>query len=398
MSTALKKIQAVDAKYTGYEPDWTEWQSMTPEQFWLEHTRAIKFYNYYCSAGDLKPAVLEWMKNHGYTPESIAAVKATPDWSPGIYVATLCHLLNRGMPDLHPGLVEYLTERVGPDTKVYPESDHIRPALEESITLGMIELDLRSKAAQSATPAVSPMEHLQRKVKSTILPELNDLIDSWAAGREVVAYPIYDKMREHELPAAACNQVREFINSYAIDITLALAGDEDAIETFRFLSKKQLKLWDTALQQMISDLDKFGHAKRAQRKPRVKKAKSAEKQVGQLKYCKADTSLKLGSINPLKIPGVYRLLAYNVKKKVFFEYIAQSVTGLEIKGTSLRNICKLSSRCLRLRKPQEFLEIALNSTAKQLDKAIGKLTTKPRIPNSRINEDTVLLRVFQNKD
>ncbi|MFN9906972.1 MAG: hypothetical protein ACK56F_12775, partial [bacterium] len=57
-----------------------------------------------------------------------------------------------------------------------------------------------------------------------------------------------------------------------------------------------------------------------------------------------------------------------------------------------------NTRSIRLRKPDEFLPIVLGSTAKQINKAWEKLTTKESKPNARIGSEVVLLRVFERRD
>ena len=79
---------------------------------------------------------------------------------------------------------------------------------------------------------------------------------------------------------------------------------------------------------------------------------------------------------------------------MLFDYKSAVAAGLAIKGTTLQTLDEATCRCIRLRKPEEFLQIALNSTANQFEKAWTKLTTKEGKPNGRINSDTILLRAI----
>ena len=75
--------------------------------------------------------------------------------------------------------------------------------------------------------------------------------------------------------------------------------------------------------------------------------------------------------------------------------------GSQINGRSapfaLQNVDELSTRAIRLRKPDEFLPIVLNNTSKQIEKAWSNLTTKESKPKPRINGEVVLLRVFETR-
>jgi hypothetical protein len=145
---------------------------------------------------------------------------------------------------------------------------------------------------------------------------------------------------------------------------------------------------------MMNDLSKFKNSAKAARAPREKKPTSAAKQIAKIQYMKHSEEFKITSINPVRIVGAQRLLAFNTKTRMLFDYKSNVATGLAIKGTTLQNLDEATCRSIRLRKPEEFLQIALNSTANQFEKAWSKLTTKESKPNGRINSDTVLLRVI----
>lgn len=69
--------------------------------------------------------------------------------------------------------------------------------------------------------------------------------------------------------------------------------------------------------------------------------------------------------------------------------------GFQISGSTIKNIDSEQSRNVRLRKPEEFIPVALKKTPKQVDVAWSKLTTKTNKPNGRLNADTILLRVSE---
>jgi len=113
-----------------------------------------------------------------------------------------------------------------------------------------------------------------------------------------------------------------------------------------------------------------------------------------VQYKKEDNDFKLVSINPILLVGSRRLYAFNCKERYLIEYCTQAANGFEISGTTIKNLDTVNSRQVRLRKPDEFLPIALNKTVKQIDTEWKKLTTKTSVPTGRINKDIVLLRVM----
>ena len=391
-------IAAVDSRYTGEEPIWDGWETWPVEQFWKEYSRSFNFYNYYSTAKDTKPAVLEWMSNNGYTKEDIAAVKAAPDYFPGMTTGTLCTCLNKGMPTIHPKVNEYL-KTLRFDVEPQEPCDIF---VKESIANAIIE---GKKAKQKDTvqtivaekpSGISPMDRLKVKCNKTIIMDLELLMDEWCkSGDEVRCLSIYKSMQHYELPAAACTFVEEYLEKALTEITDAHTGASEYLaEAYSSYTKKQMLARIDALSSMVDDLTMFKTSVKAAKSPREKKPTAATKQIAKLKYLKHSEEFKITSINPIRVVGAYRLLAFNVKTRVLFDYVCTVTTGFVIKGTTIQNYDEVASRCIRLRKPDEFIPIAVGSTEKQLEKAWEKLTTKIAKPNGRINGDIVLLRIL----
>ena len=385
------KIRATDVRYTGDEPEWDGWASWDLEKFKKERSRAFNFYNYYLDAVQTKNAVCEWMEQNGYSADATAAVKAAPDYLPGITAGTLCICMNRGMPTVHPDL----------SATQIPDNLFVRDALVNAIAAGKNAQKQQSIPQAESAPAVSPMVLLQAKAQRTVIVDLDVLLDDWikTKGAKVHRIDLYETMNRHDLSALACPMVERWLTRL-LDEMLAARDktDPDCVEGYRLLTGPELRDRIAATEQMLADLGRYSHAAKATRVPRKKRVKPADKQITKLKYLKEDTDFKIASINPTRVVGAYRLLAFNTKKRVLLDYVAQSAEGFSIKGSSLKNVDETNSRCTRLRKPNEFLEIVLNNTAKQIEKAWGKLTTKESKPKVRINEDVVLLRIFDKKD
>ena len=384
------KIRAIDTRYTGDEPVWDGWERWDLEKFKKEYSRAFNFYNYYLDAVQTKGAVFEWMERNGYSKDDIAAVKAAPDYLPGITAGTLCICMNRGMPSIHPEL----------HGEQQPAALFVNDQLVKAIAEGR-RAKQPETAAIEATPAVSPMVLLKAKAQRTVIMDLDVLLDDWMRtnGQKVRRIDLYETMNGHDLSALACPLVERWLTRQRDEMVAARdKTDPDLVEGYRYLTGPELRDRIDATEQMLTDLSRYCHAAKATRAPRKKRAKSADKQITKLKFRKEDTEYKIASINPTRVVGAYRLLAFNTKKRMLLDYVAQSAEGFSIKGTSLKNVDETNSRCTRLRKPNEFLEVVLNNTAKQIEKAWEKLTTKEGKPKVRINEDVVLLRVFDKKD
>lgn len=258
-----------------------------------------------------------------------------------------------------------------------------------------IYFEKQAKLKDSANVVtLSPMQRLQKKIRNTIMQDLLDLEDAWMDG-EKAEIDIYQEFKRHGLPASAAKPVREVIEGWLVDYEDAyLKRCEDAVEGYAHLKRPELNRRIKVCQDMLADCDRIRSAAKATRATRIKQPKAADKQVAKVQYKKEDTEFKLVSIPPIKIVGGTRLYTFNTKTRALTEYITQDVKGFEISGTSIKNIDKVNSRTVKLRKPDAFLPIVLGKTPTQIDKEWKTLTTKTSIPNGRLGSDTILLRVL----
>ena len=242
--------------------------------------------------------------------------------------------------------------------------------------------------------SLTPQQRLQNKISNTIMQDLSGLEDAWLEG-EKAELDVYQQFKKHGLAGSAAAPVRQVIEGWLLDYEDAYHKRCDqAVEGYAHLKRPELNRRIKACQDMLADCDRIRSAAKATRATRVKQSKSADKQVAKVQYKKEDTEFKLVSIPPIKIVGGTRLYTFNTKTRALTEYITQDVKGFEISGTSIKNIDKVNSRTVKLRKPDAFLPFVLGKTPNQVDKEWKSLTTKTSVPNGRLNGDTILLRVL----
>ena len=253
----------------------------------------------------------------------------------------------------------------------------------------------QSKLKDSARiVSLSPMERLQKKISNTVMQDLLDLEDSWMEG-EKTSLDLYALFKKHGLGASATLPVREVVEGWLLDYEDAYNKScPDAVEGYSHLKRPELNYRIKACQTMLSDLDRLKSAAKAIRKTKVKGPKAADKQVARVQYKPEDNDFKLVSIPPIQIVGKLRLYAFNTKSRMLTEYVTSATNGFEVSGTSIKNFDKVSSRTIKLRKPDDFLPIVLNKTPNQINKEWSTLTTKGSVPNGRLNKDTILLRTL----
>ena len=247
---------------------------------------------------------------------------------------------------------------------------------------------------QSTVRVLTPQQRLANKVSETILREIDSLEDAWLEGKKP-SIDLYELFKINNLKGGAVDQVRRYIEPMLAEYRDAYDKTcDDAVEGYKHLKRTDLKARVAVLEQMVADLDSIKSAAKATRTTRVKKPKAADKQVAKIKYKKEDPTYKLVSVSPLGIVGAMKLFTFNTKTRKMCYYETTATGGFEISGTSIKNFDPELSKALTLRKPDEMLPIILKKTPRQVDKALGELTTKVTQPNGRLNEDTILMRIL----
>jgi len=250
------------------------------------------------------------------------------------------------------------------------------------------------RKAKSNIITISPQEKLVRKINNTIMQELLELEDKWIDGDEATIN-IYDRFKYHGLTNTAISHVKPMIEGWLLDYEDAYHKRCDqAVEGYSHLKRSTLNQRIKICTAMLEDLERIRSATKASRNVKIKRPKSVDKQVAKVQYKKEDIDFKIVSINPIQIPTKTRLYAFNTKSKMIIEYVTESPNGFEISGSTIKNISTGLSRTVCLRKPLDFLPIVLQKTPKQINDAWETLKTKTKVPNGRINKDTILLRVL----
>ena len=250
------------------------------------------------------------------------------------------------------------------------------------------------RKAKSNIITISPQEKLVNKINNTIMQELLELEDKWIDGDEATIN-IYDRFKYHGLTNTAISHVKPMIEGWLLDYEDAYHKRCDqAVEGYSHLKRSTLNQRIKICTAMLEDLERIRSATKASRNVKIKRPKSVDKQVAKVQYKKEDNDFKIVSINPIQIPTKTRLYAFNTKSKMVIEYVTESPNGFEISGSTIKNISNGLSRTVCLRKPLDFLPIVLQKTPKQINDAWETIKTKTKVPNGRINKDTILLRIL----
>lgn len=237
---------------------------------------------------------------------------------------------------------------------------------------------------------ITPQMRMTQKVVDNIFPDLYAIEDAWNARKKPGKYNLYKQLQIHDIKRFS--EIEDWIIEHLNDYEQVVAKDEYMVESYSHLKLSDIKARIKLLKEFQDDLEKFKASKKAVRKIRTPKAKSADKQIEKLKYKAADNDFKLTSINPIRIPGSMNVYLFNTKNRQLTIYVSDNPDGVKVQGTTIKGFDKTLSKVLTLRKPGDIIPDVLKKSPKQIDKLLSTLKTKVNVPNGRVNDNMIILR------
>ena len=282
------------------------------------------------------------------------------------------------------------------DDKLPYWQEALQKRMTDIIESGKVLYNEKQKAKKDSANVItlSPAQRLQKKISNTIMQDLLELEDDWIDGKESTIN-LYDRFKFHGLAGSATLPVRGVVEGWLLDYEDAYHKRCDqAVEGYSHLKRSELNRRIKACNDMLSDLDSIKAATKASRTIKVRRPKSADKQVAKVKFKKEDNDFKVVSINPVQIVGKTRLYTFNAKHRELSMFYTDKPSGFEISGSTIKYFDKEQSIKVRLRKPMDILPLILDKTPNQIQKELSNLSVKVNTPNGRLNEETLLLRVL----
>jgi hypothetical protein len=277
---------------------------------------------------------------------------------------------------------------------VFPETT--RNNFEKSFRefIEKVKANAELKASKPKAEVINMQERVQARVDAFI-GELEGLVDSYGIRGDAKKMNAYQWMVDNEVKAIHASKIAEFFNQRAAELEANYKNPE-LREYYEGYDKKRFLNLFQCYAMIAVDATKLSSNQKAQRKPRAKKAVSAEKKVAGVKYCASDTNFKLSSIDPVNILGAAQLWTFNIKTRKLTVYNAMDSAGLMVKGSTIENYSSKDSASKTLRKPEKPLAEVLNGGKITLRKIMAGINAKSAEPNGRINKDTILLRAVKN--
>lgn len=379
MATATEKKRikmrgnrkSIEDIHMGPEPSYNKNSTMTSSD-WI---RGANWYNYFWSAKDFQKCIFAYVEELGYSKEETNSLKKLTDWELGSRIKTIIKLSERGF--------------VHTDEQI----EAVKEEIKKKIELAKTRAEEIKDAKATAKPVITIQQRMRRKMYDTIYEDWDFIVDGWIAGDFNRSIDVYELFKKYDLKGQTITMFGDVIRGeYEVVSDAVNKTCEQAVEAYNHIKRTDLKKMMKTMDGMFTDLDRLKNSAKAARIPRAKKPKASDAQITKLNYCTEDIPSKLQSINPVMIPGASRLYVYNIKTRKYTMYTSDSLSGFEVRGSTLYNWDE-DSKMTTLRKPEEVLPQILNKTIIQLDKLWKTFTTKITSPNGRINKDCIIMRV-----
>ena len=418
-SKAKNKNPFSDEAITGPEPTWEGTDTWTAEKYYRERGRTPYFYSYYHKSKDFIPWVVDYMKTNGYSNEDIKSYKAAEDWRTKSTLAGYVRALSKGMPENHDGISEYLDTLTGVSaTSLRDASNIVNQQIEEIVAYGKtMKVEKEEEEEITSTKYKPSIQQLLFNKSLEMSDEIDEFVEEYDGTTTMLSS--FDPQRMLLIVGAKPNHAKiiasiykpafddfeELINPPSTKKMNELEKDlhEQLQEGYSHLSKNIIKNQFKMYKTIMDACDNIVLKGKVTRKPRKKKAISAEKQVSKFKYLDHHPETKSISVNPADIVGASSIIVYNSKTRKLGVYQAQNVdptgmgrdgSGLSVKGTTIQGYDPNISVQKTLRKPIEqlakFKKIAKRSFKKEFD-AINSVEIKM---NGRFNDHSLIIKVF----
>ncbi len=353
-----------------------DWSEVKPEEYEKKVLETLRHYGYFYEKKSYVSWAQEWIKS--YRPNDLKAFKASEDWRTSPTLASLMKM-----------------ELMGAELD-QAAKDFINDNIDEIISRGQYNLDNAVEEDEDDKPEVkrkNPSELLKEKTLA-VMGEIEGFIDEHLDDTLDKKFSLYTHLKTIDAAAQSARDIVKFYKEMEAElIELTVDKTEELVEGYSHLPVKEQKSLLKLVSTFISDGEKYVLSKKANRKPRIKKATPATKQVAKVIYQKECADFKISSTSPAYIVGATEVYLFNTKTRVMKYIVTDNSNGFTVSGTTVKNYDTELSFKKKLRKPEEMIDAINKSTKLRALKALKALKTKDSPTDGRINADTIILKV-----
>jgi len=353
-----------------------DWSSIKPDIFSKSIFETMRHHSYFYQKKDYVSWTVDWVKAN--RPNDLKSYKASEDWRTSSTLGSLVRIHSMGAS--------------------LPESymDFINKQIDIIVGFGKINIENAVEEVEDDAPVVkkkNPSELLKEKTLA-VMGEIEGFIDDHLEGTLDKNFSLYTHLKGLDAATQTAHDIIRAYREMEAELSeLLVEKTEDLVEGYSHMTLSQQTKLLKLVSSFINDSEKFVLSKKATRKPRAKKATPATKQVEKVIYQKESAEYKITSTSPAYIVGATEVYLFNTKTRVIKYLVTNNNDGFIVKGTSIKNYDEELSFKKKLRKPEETIDSINKMTKLRALKALKALKTADKPTDSRINADTVILKV-----
>ena len=366
------------------EPNWKELSLITdPEKRKKAISNAEYFVHYEISTKQKQEAMIKWVKQEsGWDKNDIKFIVSIDKG----YFSSM-------------GKTAWTSNKLG----YWPEGiiDYIHEKCKSHwLQLGKkYYVEKQEKSKDKATKVISIQQRMREQVSSLCGSwecKLDEFIEKESF--DLKEFDPYNDMRAYQpaIKPAHAKIIKDLYNKELAEAQEVVDwNDPDIKEGYSHFTVKMRKGQLEFFEKIQTACDTLIDTGKATRKPRKPKPVDRDKLVKKLKYQINDSDLGIASINPVDLIDASELWVYNTKLRKLGIYKKTELSiGLSVKGTSIKDFNTETSFQKTLRKPAEQIKAIKNSTKAKIGVYFEDIKTTPTKLSGRINDTTILLKVF----
>lgn len=366
-----RKSISAEEKHVGLETtDWSRvkniktaiWDTLTHYNYFYDYKEAFKW-------------ALQWVKLN--KPNDAAKFQKIEQWRITTSIGGMCRIHMNGAP-LDAKQIKWINDRI---------DSAIRASIEAK----------EQKDESKEPKEVKTISEVVKDKTSDFIADIEAVLDDYYRGvwLDIDNYSVYNELKKVEASSNIAKAVIEYYTPIKQEIEeLIQKKTPDLVEAYKKMTLAKKKEYLKLLTIIVEDAEKYLGSKKAVRKPRVKKAVAVTVQLTSVQYQKDSAEFKITSIDPSSIIGANEVYLFNTKYRTLAHLISSDPKGFTIRGTTIQDINLDASKKKKVRDPSAILP-QLMATKMKAIKTFNDLKTTESEANGRINNETIILKVFK---
>lgn len=331
----------------------------------------LRHYNYFYDYKEAFKWAAAWVKVHN--PKIYSRFQKIEQWRISTSVGGMCKMHANGAP---------LTEK-----QIQWIHDKINSAIRESTEV--------KEAKEVPTRTIADVV---KEKTSEFISEVEAVLDDFHRGvyLDTENYSLYNELKKIEAPTNMAKAVVDYYAPLKAELEeLINAKTPDLVEGYKHLKPMQRKKYLALVSVIVDDAEKYLASKKAVRKPRVAKPKSASVQINKVQYQKDSAEFKVTSVDPVTIIGATEVYLFSTKYRTLSHLVTSASAGFTISGTTIQGVDSEKSKKKKLRKPEDVLSVLISSPKTKATKLFNDIKTAEAEAVGRVNAETIILKVFK---